>query len=92
MANKLNKNDRELLIFLAEYRLLTVSQIAALCARRQTRGTKPRGEAHESRTGKGTDTGSRQRSGTSRAMGVALGARRQLAAHERDPRTQHSQQ
>ena len=31
MANKLNKNDRELLIFLAEYRLLTVSQIAALC-------------------------------------------------------------
>ncbi len=32
MANKLNKNDRELLVFLAEYRLLTVSQIAALCA------------------------------------------------------------
>ncbi len=32
MRIKLNKNDRELLIFLAEYRLLTVSQIAALCA------------------------------------------------------------
>ncbi|MBN2561922.1 MAG: replication-relaxation family protein [Phycisphaerae bacterium] len=32
MANKLNKNDRDLLIALAEYRLLTVSQIAALCA------------------------------------------------------------
>ncbi|MCK4342544.1 MAG: replication-relaxation family protein [Phycisphaerae bacterium] len=32
MANKLNKNDRELLVSLAEYRLLTVSQIAALCA------------------------------------------------------------
>lgn len=32
MPTKLNKNDRELLIFLAEYRLLTVSQIAALCA------------------------------------------------------------
>jgi hypothetical protein len=32
MANRLNKNYREILIFLAEYRLLTVSQIAALCA------------------------------------------------------------
>lgn len=32
MANRLNKNDRELLASLAEYRLLTVSQIAALCA------------------------------------------------------------
>jgi hypothetical protein len=32
MPTKLNKNDRELLIALAEYRLLTVSQIATLCA------------------------------------------------------------
>ena len=32
MPTKLNKNDRELLASLAEYRLLTVSQIAALCA------------------------------------------------------------
>ncbi|MBN2562230.1 MAG: replication-relaxation family protein [Phycisphaerae bacterium] len=31
MPTKLNKNDRELLVALAEYRLLTVSQIAALC-------------------------------------------------------------
>ncbi len=31
MPAKLNKNDRELLVALAEYRLLTVSQIAALC-------------------------------------------------------------
>ena len=30
MPAKLNKNDRELLVALAEYRLLTVSQIAAL--------------------------------------------------------------
>jgi len=28
---KLNKNDRGLLVALAEYRLLTVSQVAALC-------------------------------------------------------------
>ena len=32
MTDKLNKNDRELLNSLAEYRLLTVSQVAALCA------------------------------------------------------------
>ena len=32
MTNKLNTNGRELLVSLAEYRLLTVSQIAALCA------------------------------------------------------------
>ena len=32
MADKLNKNNRELLASLAEYRLLTVSQIAALCS------------------------------------------------------------
>jgi hypothetical protein len=32
MANKLNKNDRDLLTWLAEYRLLTISQIAALGA------------------------------------------------------------
>ena len=31
MPTKLNKNDRELLVALAEYRLLTVSQVAALC-------------------------------------------------------------
>jgi hypothetical protein len=32
MANKLSKNDRDLLTWLAEYRLLTISQIAALGA------------------------------------------------------------
>ena len=31
MAKKLNKNDCELLVFLAEYRLLAMSQVAALC-------------------------------------------------------------
>ena len=31
MVRKLNKNDRELVTFLAEYRMLAVSQIAALC-------------------------------------------------------------
>ncbi len=36
MANKLNKNDRELLIFLAEYRLLTINRLPLTHLNRNT--------------------------------------------------------